>query len=309
MSKAVKIILIIASAILAIIIIAIAAIFLMSNSRLNKPYSAPKEEIKIPTDKASIERGKHLVEAVGKCQDCHFNDLGGAVVIDDPMIGKIYAPNLTGLAEEDEEEKAEEAEEWVAAIRHGIHHGKSVVLMPAQAYYYFNDSDLSSIIAYLFTLSKVDRKEQDNSIGPMGRLLIVKGDLPLPASLIDHDAKRPADVKEGVTKEYGKYLVNTGGCPDCHQKNLGGGKIGFAPPGTPSAPNLTPGGELKEWSLEDFTKMLREGKTESDRTLNTFMPWKYTKNLTDDEIEAMFLYLKSVPAVKGEEHEEEEHAE
>ena len=78
--------------------------------------------------------------------------------------------------------------------------------------------------------------------------------------------------------------------------DLSGGPVPGAPPDVPPAPNLTPGGELRGWSDADIVKALREGVTPSGRQLNPFMPWKATAQMTDDELKAVILYVRSVPA-------------
>jgi mono/diheme cytochrome c family protein len=97
-----------------------------------------------------------------------------------------------------------------------------------------------------------------------------------------------------VTAAYGEYLTRT--CTECHGAQLNG--IPFGPPGeeVPS-PNLTPGGELATWSEADFFKAIRTGITPSNKDLNTEMPWLYYGRMTDEELQAVWLYLLSLPAL------------
>ena len=99
---------------------------------------------------------------------------------------------------------------------------------------------------------------------------------------------------QGPTLEYGRSLANVGGCTGCHNPSLSGGPIIGAPPGTPQAANLTPGG--RSWTLELFRHTLRTGERPGGGQLSDFMPIRYTKLMTDDEIEAVWRYLVSVPA-------------
>jgi len=66
------------------------------------------------------------------------------------------------------------------------------------------------------------------------------------------------------------------------------------PPNLPPASNLTPTG-LGAWSQADFFTALREGKRPDGRVLDEFMPWKSFAKMTDNELTALWLYLKSVP--------------
>ena len=61
--------------------------------------------------------------------------------------------------------------------------------------------------------------------------------------------------------------------------------------------NLTPGGELQGWTEEMFINTLRTGVTPSGHQLdNQYMPWKQSSQMTDDELKAVFLFLRSLPA-------------
>jgi len=55
---------------------------------------------------------------------------------------------------------------------------------------------------------------------------------------------------------------------------------------------------MSSWSEEDFFKTMRTGVTPGGRQLNEEMPWKYFGQMSDDELRAMWLYLKSLPAME-----------
>lgn len=67
------------------------------------------------------------------------------------------------------------------------------------------------------------------------------------------------------------------------------------------AVNLTPDSTgLGSWKEDQFIKALREGKwmgLDNTRPIMPPMPWEAFKNFSDDEIKAIFAYLKSIPAV------------
>src|SRR4029079_901519 len=127
-------------------------------------------------------------------------------------------------------------------------------------------------------------------IGPIARVIATLGDFPLvPAELINRQTPRPAPVPPGVTKEYGDYLVTSGGCRSCHNQNLSGGnKVENV-----MTANLTPTG-IGKWTEADFVKALRSGVRPDGRILSAVMPWPYTKNLPDDELSAMWTYLRTL---------------
>jgi mono/diheme cytochrome c family protein len=67
--------------------------------------------------------------------------------------------------------------------------------------------------------------------------------------------------------------------------------------------NLTPDDTgIGNWTEEQFMRALREGKFKglpAGRPLLPPMPWEMYKNLTDDEIKAIFAYLKSIKPVSN----------
>ncbi|SDL04703.1 hypothetical protein SAMN05421823_104231 [Catalinimonas alkaloidigena] len=59
---------------------------------------------------------------------------------------------------------------------------------------------------------------------------------------------------------------------------------------------------IGNWKEEQFVKALREGKfkgLDNTRPLLPPMPWQVFKNLTDEDMHAMFVYLKSTKPVKN----------
>jgi mono/diheme cytochrome c family protein len=266
------------------------------NRSRGKLHDVPVETIPIPTEQASIERGEHIA-TIRMCRYCHTEDLSGQ---SDEVPGLITLsfPNLTsgaggvGVANTDDD--------WVRAIRHGEgHDGRGLILMPSRVWYYLSDEDLGALIAYLKNLPPVDNELPITDIGPLGRVMLVLGQIPQEAvvpdvTVIDHDGPRPVAPEPGVTVEYGEYLART--CALCHGSNFNGQMISEGGPDY-LAPNLTPGGELHFWSEEDFMRTLRNGVTPSGHKLIDKMPWKYFGQMTDDELKAVWLYLQSLPTL------------
>jgi mono/diheme cytochrome c family protein len=277
--------------IVVLILIFVGVIYAITSTRMAKRYPTQVEPVAIPTDAAAIERGRHLTQAVGKCMDCHGDNLAGKVMADDPVFARLWATNLTrgkgGVS------ASYTDADYARAIRYGVRgNGKPLIFMPSEAYYHFSDSDLGAIIAYVKSVPPVDHVTPAPRIGPIARTLSVMTPFPLlPARMINRETPRPAPVPVGVTREYGYYLLKTGGCTGCHNPNLsGGGAIQGV-----KVPNLTRAG-IGSWSEADFTKTLRTGIRPDGRILSAAMPWPYTRYLTDDEIKAMWMYLQAVPA-------------
>ena len=64
----------------------------------------------------------------------------------------------------------------------------------------------------------------------------------------------------------------------------------------PSASNLTPAGPLVAWSEAEFFNVMREGITPDGRQLEAeYMPYQIFGYMTDQELHALFAYLKTIP--------------
>ena len=100
----------------------------------------------------------------------------------------------------------------------------------------------------------------------------------------------------GATVEYGQYAVQIAGCRFCHGTDLGGGAPGGFGPGP--GPNLT--AIVPKMSDVQFVNTIRSGTDPSGHQLNPdLMPWKTVSAAFDDnELKAVYLYLKSVPSVE-----------
>jgi mono/diheme cytochrome c family protein len=95
---------------------------------------------------------------------------------------------------------------------------------------------------------------------------------------------------------YGEYLAQS--CTACHGADLNGGTARGFDGELVVALNLTPGGELAGWSEADFIQTMRSGRNPSGRVLNELMPWPYLGRMTDEELQALWLYLQSLPAME-----------
>jgi len=262
----------------------------LSRRTLNRRFDVTPAAIVIPTDSASIERGRHLGTAIAKCTDCHGEDLGGVAMEMGPM-GTFPATNLTSGRGGSPRSDAD----WVRAIRHGVAaDGRPLVFMPSLPYSSLGAADLGAIIAWVKSMPPVDRELPPLRLGPIGRILIARtpGRL-VPAVTINHTAALAADLSPGPTAEYGRYITVVGGCTYCHGDNLAGG-IKEGPPGTPASANLRPDGPTASWTEADFVTALRTGTRPDGTVINPFMPWRATRLMTDDEIQAVWLYLRSL---------------
>lgn len=135
----------------------------------------------------------------------------------------------------------------------------------------------------------------------------------------------------------GKYLATISGCNDCHSPKVmtaqgpvpdttrllsghpreeklspiiktddwilfsNGSTASAGPWGVSFAANLTPHETgIGSWKYEQFVKAIRDGKSkglEGSRTILPPMPWQMYRSMTDDDLKAIFSYLKSLPPV------------
>jgi mono/diheme cytochrome c family protein len=272
---------------LLLVVLALIVVYLVSSLAIRRTYNFPESTVRAATDSASLVWGRHLVEAIGKCQECHDGDLGGKVLVDEPAFGRLVASNLTrghggidGYTDADFER----------AIRHGVgRDGRPLVFMPSEAFAPMTDEDLAALIGYLRTFAPVDRQPPEPKVGPVARALYLAGNFPLlPVEIIAHDTTRPPQTP-GVTVEYGEYLATIGGCRSCHGQRLAGDA-------NPDAPDITVG-RLASWTEEDFFRSVREGRRPDGTGLDPQkMPWVRSGLMTDDEIRAVWAYIRSLPA-------------
>lgn len=273
--------------------------FTVTNKHIKKTYDIKAEAFTAPSDSATLARGEHFTRPIGKCVDCHGDKLGGQILVDDPKFARLASPNLTrgegGVAKNYKSDA-----DWERAIRHGVRpDGTPVIFMPSNEYNNLTDEDVAAIIAYIKSMPPVNNVLPTPKMGPIAVGLYMGKILPLlPAESIDQEKKHVASFPAEVSAKYGEYMVNVGGCRGCHKANLGGGPDPAGPPGAPEPANLTPGGDLKNWSEADFITALRTGKRPDGRILDAFMPWRMTAGMTDDEIKAVWAYLQTVPAVE-----------
>ena len=165
--------------------LAAGAIYYISTTRLNQKVDVPTESVAIPTDITAIQRGQHLASAVAACAECHGPNLAGKVQVDDPLLARIVAPNLTrgrgGVG------ATFTNADFVRAIRYGVDpSGRQLLLMPSDDFNTFSDPDLGAIIAYIRSLPPINTALPPNDIRALGLLLFALGQLPLqPAANID----------------------------------------------------------------------------------------------------------------------------
>lgn len=280
---------------LGVIVIGLGVVYALSQRRITRHYDFAGHEVAVPTDSASLAWGQHVAATRG-CSNCHTATLAGATFIDVPPVARLYAANLTagkgGVAA-----RYASTADWERSIRQGVApDGRALLFMPAHEFYYISDQDLGALIAWIKSRPSVDHEQPAQSVGPIGRGLLLAGKVPLlPVELIDHAAPRPVAPAPGVTVEYGKYLAVT--CVGCHGNGFSGGPIPGAPPEMLAPRNITPDSVtgIGTWTEADFAKAVRTGVRPDGGQLKPDMPYAQFAVYSDDEVAALWTYLRTVP--------------
>ena len=117
------------------------------------------------------------------------------------------------------------------------------------------------------------------------------------------------------TTAYGGYLAQHAAlCADCHTPRSGlqskpdksrlFAGMAHPPKDFPKRPtDLTPDPDtgIGRWSEADFLQTLRSGKRLSGEELDPFMPWRQIRRMSDDDLRAIYVYLRSLPPIRNDE--------
>lgn len=265
-------------------ICAYAVVYVLSERVLARSYEIPTGTISIPTDPVSIDEGRRLAMIRGCYGGCHGKNAQGVVMIDEPLLARVVAPNLTAAVRKYSDT------ELVGAIRHGVRPGgRSMVVMPAEEFMLLTDEDLGRILAFLKNLPAVEGPGPSVSLGPLGRIGLVAGQYKTVAQLIADSVPPPEATSEEAA--YGRYLARTS-CAQCHGTSLDGAGAPFF------SPSLR---IVAAYSPDSFARLLRTGVALGERNLETMSPWarKLLSNLSDSEIAALYSYLHAMTEPAG----------
>jgi mono/diheme cytochrome c family protein len=262
---------------------------------------------------ARLERGRYIVEGPAHCFQCHsevdwekpgaqpkVGKKGGGTIFPEEALPWLVAPNITPDPETGAGTWTDE--QFARAIREGIgHDGRRLFpMMPYMNFRNMSDEDLASVIVYVRSIDPV-RNAVPKTMIPE----VMKASLP-PHQPITEPV--PAtDMSNPVAR--GKYLVTLGNCAMCHtpmtpqgqpitRLAFGGGLLFKGPWGEVSSANITPDPSgISYYDEATFIKTLRTGQVGA-RKLNSIMPWGYFRNMSDDDLKAIYAYLRTLPPVQ-----------
>lgn len=114
----------------------------------------------------------------------------------------------------------------------------------------------------------------------------------------------PPAGASNVQVERGRYLVQLGDCVACHTDKAGarfaGGRRVETPFGMLLSANITPDDEtgIGRYTPETFYRALHEGIDRNGHHLYPAFPYNYYTQITREDSDAMFTYLRTIPAVR-----------
>ncbi len=279
------------------------------------PRARPLTEVKFQSTPQRLARGEYLVLNVADCMVCHAehdwtahdapvlpNTLGAGqdMNIFKGLPGKVYAPNITPDPETGAGSWSDD--QLARAIREGVSHDRRALFpfMPYPDFRVMSDEDLASIIVYLRSLPPVRKQLPTTDLIFPVKFLIRNVPQPLHAAVPEPDLSTP--------EKHGKYLVTIAGCADCHTPqdahgqplpgmDFAGGLILDGPWGRVASSNITPDPSgIPYYDLALFTQVFRTGYVKA-RPINQIMPWTAFREMTDEDIAAIFSYIKTLKPV------------
>ena len=289
---------------------------------IHYPAVPAPEDVHIQATPERLARGQYLVENVVGCVVCHADREGtqysGPVIAStkgkggqrfgfgaEPFV--LYARNITpsGVGTWTDGE-------LLRAVTMGVSRDGTPLfpLMPYPRYARMSRDDVEAIIAYLRTLPAV----------PAQTVPARSLDFPLPLivrTIPTTPSHRPVPAAADRVA-YGEYLVNAAVCADCHTPRdaqgtpLTGMAFAGGEPFSPNGVGLVRSANITAdavtgigtWTEDQFVEKFRAFRSTPARTLagaerlqNTEMPWTYYAGMHDDDLRAIYTYLRSVPPV------------
>ena len=256
-----------------------------------------------------MRRGEYLVHGVLHCMGCHskyaektnppalLSKEGAGSVLYEEGNFRLVAPNITSDPETGLGKWSDDA--VARAIREGIAADGSA-LFPAMPYEHFrhlSDEDLASVVVFLRTVPAVHSELPVSRIPFLFARLTQAAPRPLTEPVPEPDMSTPA--------KHGAYLADVATCSDCHTplnskfQAIPGMEMAGGNPieeGVASA-NLTPDASgIGYYDEALFIQAIRTGSVRA-RKLSPAMLWWVYRNMTDDDLKAVFAYLRTLKPV------------
>ncbi|WP_035957572.1 c-type cytochrome [Bryobacter aggregatus] len=295
---------------------------------LRGPVTAAPSAVVVQRTPERVARGKYLYEVVADCTGCHSgrngekfnlpviagrNGAGSAFPKEAGFPGSIVAPNLTPDPESGLGKWTDG--EIIRAIREGVSRDGHALfpLMPYQNFAKMSDEDVQSVVAYLRSL-------------PAVRNPLPRSSVDFPVSFLMQSTPQPVSTPVAAPDRadrlaYGTYLATLGACSNCHTRRekgeavagmeLAGGESFRMPKLEVLSANITPDIEtgIGKWSEQQFIDKFKgfANFNESNLPANvqanfTLMPWLSFRQLSEDDLRALYAYLRTVKPVRNTVH-------
>jgi mono/diheme cytochrome c family protein len=284
------------------------------------PDGGPALNVKIDVTPERIARGSYLSNHVAGCIACHSKQdeskLGypivpgsegaGGTKFDGP--GEYYAANLT----------AYHLSKWtdgevLRAITAGVSRDGHALfpIMPYPGFGKMDEEDAKSIVVYLRTLKPIENEvPASRSNFPMN---IIKNTIPAKP----HFEAMPS---KNERVKYGAYLANVSSCIECHSQRTrfgglkkgleygGGQEFALSTGGIIRSANISPEPKtgIGSWTKEAFIARFKsvdnlaaKGIAVPKNSYNTVMPWISYAGMTEEDLGAIYEFLKSVKPVEN----------
>ena len=295
------------------ILLAVAITFTIGWRPFIGPKARPTTNRQFERTPERLARGRYLVGGLVGCETCHSPkdwkthgapnlpgmELAGQLLPVPGLPGTIVASNLTP---DPETGAASWSDDQIArAIREGVaRDGRTIFpMMPYEGYRKLSDEDVASIVVYVRSVTPVRNPLPPTKVDfPVNYL--IRG-VPQP---LTSPVSGPSPQASPV--ERGKYLVSVGcGCHIATDRKgpirvleYGGGEHLEGPWGDVTSANITPDASgISYYDEATFIQVMRTGYVKA-RKLSSIMPFGEFANLNDDDLKAIFAYLRTVPPVK-----------
>jgi mono/diheme cytochrome c family protein len=267
----------------------------------------PLRTMTVARTPARVERGKYLSEGLLQCFICHserdWKKPGAPPIPATKGAGYVWREGLTApnLTPDNETGIGTWTDDMlIRAIREGISHDGRVLhrQMWYRSFRALPDEDVEAVVAYLRSLEPIRN--------------------PLPPTKLTAEETKDLEVEEPITSpvpprppaetdvERGRRLSNLADCSGCHTswytpKNpglFGGGNLIKRGDRQAYGPNITSDDSgLAHYDAAFFREVMRTGKARG-RELSPLMPWIVFRNLNDQDLDALFAYLRALPKIK-----------
>lgn len=302
---------------IALLLLVILAVIGISATIGWRPFLGPRSRAvtdrKFEATPERLKRGTYIAEHLAACTDCHtpfettpgssdnmLHKKGSGQIFPIPGFpGTLVAPNITPDLETGVGKWTDD--ELARAIREGVdREGHTLFpMMPYSRYRHMSDEDLASVVVYLRALPPVRNPLPPTAVNFPVKYLVRSA--PEPVTTEVH-----VDLSSAVSR--GQYLVEMASCAECHTATkrgqpvrgmeFAGGQVFDEPTGKVASANITqdPATGIGNYTEETFVKALRTGYV-GTRQLNPLMPWQFYNGLTDEDLKAMYAFLKTVEPV------------